>query len=66
MSNFFEDVHIEEMRLSKIETVEYIQSVLGRIFGYGNVRVSGTLTKLHFKFVDNPKDVKNMIDSLLE
>ena len=58
--------NIEEMRLSKIETVEYSQSILGRIFGYGNVRVSGTLTKLNLRFVDNPKEIKNKIDSLLD
>lgn len=57
---------IEEMRLSKIETVEYNQSILGRIFGYGNVKVTGTMSNLLLRFVDKPKDIKNKIDSLLD
>ena len=57
---------IEEMRLSKIETVEYKQSILGRIFGYGNVKVSGTMSNLVLRFIDKPKEVKNKIDSLLD
>jgi uncharacterized membrane protein YdbT with pleckstrin-like domain len=57
--------NIEEMRISKIETVEYTQSIFGRIFGYGNVRISGTLTKLNLKFVNNPKSIKNEIDGLI-
>ncbi len=58
--------NIEEMRLSKIETVEYKQSILGRIFGYGNVKVSGTMSNLVLRFIDKPKEVKNKIDSLLD
>ena len=57
---------IEEMRLSKIETVEYNQSILGRIFGYGNVKVTGTMSNLLLRFVDKPNDIKNKIDSLLD
>ena len=30
----------EEMRLNKIETVEVKQSILGRILGYGDVKVT--------------------------
>jgi len=57
--------NIEEMRLSKIETVEYTQGILGRILGFGSVKVTGTLSKLELVFVDNPKDIKHKIDSLL-
>ena len=53
------------MRLSKIETVEYTQGILGRILGFGSVKVTGTLSKLELVFVDNPKDIKHKIDSLL-
>ena len=56
---------IEEMRLSKIETVEYSQGVFGRIMGFGSVKISGTLTNLQLFFVDNPKEIKHKIDSLL-
>lgn len=41
---------IEEMRLSKIETVEYSQGVFGRIMGFGSVKISGTLTNLQLFF----------------
>tara|TARA_B110000971_G_scaffold94178_1_gene96846 strand:- start:1797 stop:2180 length:384 start_codon:yes stop_codon:yes gene_type:complete len=58
--------NIEEMRISKIETVEFTQSIFGRIFGYGDVRISGVQTKLNLRFVEKPKAIKNKIDSLLE
>ena len=32
----------DEMRLSKIETVDIDQSVLGRILGYGTLEMTGT------------------------
>jgi uncharacterized membrane protein YdbT with pleckstrin-like domain len=58
--------NIEEMRISKIETVEFTQSIFGRIFGYGDVRISGVQTKLNLRFVDKPKSIKNKIDGLLD
>ena len=58
--------NIEEMRISKIETVEFTQSIFGRIFGYGDVRISGVQTKLNLRFVEKPKAIKNKIDGLLE
>tara|TARA_B100000767_G_C19501764_1_gene424607 strand:+ start:305 stop:469 length:165 start_codon:yes stop_codon:yes gene_type:complete len=54
------------MRISKIETVEFTQSIFGRIFGYGDVRISGVQTKLNLRFVEKPKAIKNKIDGLLE
>jgi uncharacterized membrane protein YdbT with pleckstrin-like domain len=32
----------EEMSVEKVETVDVAQSVLGRILGYGNLRITGT------------------------
>ena len=58
--------NIEEMRISKIETVEFTQSIFGRIFGYGDVRISGVQTKLNLRFVEKPKAIKNKIDGLLD
>mgnify|MGYP000424437492 FL=1 len=56
----------EEMKLSKVETVEIKQGVLGRILGYGNVIVSGTgSSKVVIRRVYNPIDVKKNIDNQL-
>lgn len=55
----------EEMKITSIETVEIIQSVLGRIFGFGTVRVTGRgISDLVFKSIDNPMDVKKKIESV--
>tara|TARA_B110000238_G_C15807225_1_gene302758 strand:- start:63 stop:347 length:285 start_codon:yes stop_codon:yes gene_type:complete len=57
----------EEMKLSKVETVEVKQSILGRIVGYGNVIVSGTgSSNVIISRVANPLGVKKAIDSELE
>lgn len=57
----------EEMKLSKIETVEVKQSILGRILGYGNVIVSGTgSSHVVISRVANPLDVKKAIDKEMQ
>lgn len=44
-----------EMNLHKIETVNVVQSILGRILGYGSITVIGTGgTKEHFHGIKNP------------
>tara|TARA_Y100000996_G_C22111770_1_gene474270 strand:+ start:108 stop:512 length:405 start_codon:yes stop_codon:yes gene_type:complete len=56
----------EELFLSKTETVEIKQGILGRILGYGNVQLTGTGNSfLTFKVVSNPLKVKRDIESLL-
>lgn len=43
----------EEMNLNRVETVEVEQSILGRIFGYGNVKLTETGSSfVIFKFVE--------------
>ena len=55
----------EEMKVSSIETVEIIQGVMGRIFGYGNIKVTGRgLSDLLFIKINNPMDVKRKIESV--
>ena len=55
------------MRLSKIETVEIKQGIIGRIFGYGDVIVTGTgISNVVFKYVSNPINVKKEIESQLD
>lgn len=48
-----------EMSLNRIETVNVQQSILGRIFGYGNITIIGTGgTKETFKKLQNPLDFR--------
>ena len=55
----------EEMKISSIETVEIIQGVIGRIFGFGTVKVTGRgISDLVFKNINDPMDVKRKIESV--
>ena len=55
----------EEMKITSIETVEIIQGVMGRIFGYGDVKVTGRgISDLLFKKINDPMDVKRKIESV--
>lgn len=55
----------EEMKISSIETVEIDQSLWGRIFGFGSVKVTGRgISDLVFKNIDNPMAVKKAIESV--
>lgn len=55
----------EEMKVSSIETVEIIQGVMGRIFGYGDIKVTGRGTSdVLFKKINDPMDVKRKIESV--
>ena len=59
-------VKTEELLITKTETVEMNQSVFGRIFGYGNVKLTGTgSSSLTFEMVVNPLDVKKSIEELV-
>ena len=56
----------EELLLSKVETVEIKQGILGRILGYGNIQLTGTgSSNLIFKTVSSPMKVKRNIETLL-
>lgn len=55
----------EEMKISSVETVEINQGVMGRIFGFGNVKVTGRgISDVLFSKIDNPLDVKKSIESI--
>lgn len=55
----------EEMKISSIETVEIIQGILGRMFGFGSIKVTGRgISDLVYKNIDNPMDVKKAIESV--
>jgi len=53
----------EELLLKKAETVEIKQGILGRILGYGDVKVTGTgVSFVLFKTVQNPMAAKRLIE----
>lgn len=55
----------DEMKISSIETVEITQSVLGRIFGYGDVEITGQgISNVVFKGIDDPMSVKKSIENI--
>ncbi len=55
----------EEMRLKSIETIEIDQGVLGRIFGFGTVKITGKgVSDFLFKGIDDPLAVKRRIESI--
>jgi uncharacterized membrane protein YdbT with pleckstrin-like domain len=55
----------EEMKLKSIETVEIDQGVLGRMLGFGSVRVTGRgVSDIVFRGIDDPMAVKRAIESI--
>ena len=55
----------EEMKLKSVETVEIEQGVLGRIFGCGDVKITGRgISDVVFKGVADPIAVKKQIESV--
>ena len=58
--------HNEELQLNAIETVEIIQGLLGRILGYGTVKITGKGNSLVlFSNIDDPIYVKKHIADIL-
>jgi len=57
----------EEVSLDKIEEVTVDQSILGRLFGYGNVQVHGTgMGDIKCSIVDNPIRMRREIQTARE
>jgi hypothetical protein len=53
------------MKISSVETVEIIQGIIGRIFGFGTIKVTGKgISDLIFKNINDPMDVKKKIESV--
>ena len=60
-------IQSEEVSLDKIEEVTVDQSILGRIFGYGNVQVHGTgMGDIKCAMVDNPIRMRREIQTARE
>ena len=59
----FFSVNTEEMQLDAIETVEFDQSLLGRIFRYATISVTGRgVSDIVMKIVPHPFDAKKAIE----
>ncbi len=57
----------EELKLSKIESINVKQSIFGRIFNYATISFSGVGTaKVDFVGVENPWIVKSHIESIIK
>jgi uncharacterized membrane protein YdbT with pleckstrin-like domain len=57
----------EEVSLDKIEEVNVNETILGRIFGYGNVNVHGTgAGAIHVKMVNSPVNLRRAIQTARE
>ena len=60
-------VKTAEIKVDKIEAIRIEQTVMGRIFGFGNIIFSGTgTTKVEFCNVSNPGKVKAKIEETLD
>lgn len=57
--------YTEEMKIGSIETVEIDQGVLGRMLGYGDVKVTGRgISDVVFRRMDDPMAVKRHIEGV--
>jgi uncharacterized membrane protein YdbT with pleckstrin-like domain len=55
---------VTEMSLSKIETIEIYQSIIGRMFGDGTLRFRGSGVSNDFApYIKDPNGFKNMVIS---
>lgn len=55
----------DEMKIGSIETIEIDQGVFGRIFGFGNVKITGRgISDVTFKSIDKPLEVKKSVESI--
>ena len=55
----------EEMKIKSIETVEIYQGIIGRIFGFGTIKITGRgVSELILKSIDDPISVKKQIESI--
>ena len=54
--------HTVEMNVDKVESVDVDQSILGRIFNYGDITVRGTGATLEpFRSIEAPLDFRNHV-----
>ena len=57
--------HTHEMVVGKIETINVTESLMGRVFGYGTVFVSGTgAGSITMRFIKRPFELQRQIRSI--
>jgi uncharacterized membrane protein YdbT with pleckstrin-like domain len=55
----------EEIPIDRMEEVNLNQTIFGRIFGYGNVTISGMgIGKINLKMIDDPLDFQRKLNDL--
>jgi len=56
----------QEIKLDAVETVQIEQDIIGRLLGFGSIKITGRgASDLIFKNIDNPMQVKKDIETLL-
>ena len=50
-----------ELMLGKVDSLSVEQGILGRIFGYGSVRVTVATEKQRFDFLANPLEFRRQV-----
>ena len=62
----FVRIDTDELRNERIENIQIKQSLLGRLFSYGDLEFKGTGgTEVVFRFIANPVDTKKAIESVI-
>ena len=57
--------HSQEVKINAVETVEIIQGIIGRMFGFGSIKVTGRgISDMVFKNIDEPLHVKRAIENI--
>lgn len=57
--------HTVEMNMTKVESVDVDQTLLGRLFDYGDVTVRGTGSSLErLRFIDAPLRLRNTVTAV--
>ena len=60
-------VNTEELKISRIESVEIKQSIFGRILDYGNLCFSGTGTgRVLFPNIEKPRQMKAALEDVIK
>ena len=59
-------IDTDELRNERIENIQIKQSLLGRLFSYGDLEFKGTGgTEVVFRFIADPVDTKKIIESVI-
>ena len=54
-----------DMPLNKINSVSVTQGLIGRLFNYGTLIITGSFTGYEYHFVSDPNSVKNILNDCI-